>query len=225
MRKIVIANWKMNPQTLEEAKELFDSFKNTEAIICPPFVYMSVLRPNGSQDVFYEDKGAFTGEISPLMLKNLGVEYVLIGHSDRRYVLGETDEVINKKLKAALNAGLTPALLVGEREGENREEILTKQLDTDLAGLSPDKVLITYEPVWAISTNPNAKPDIPESALEAIKFIIKKTGVKFCLYGGSVNEKNIVDFLKHQEIGGAVVGGASLRKEEFANILKLICAL
>lgn len=229
MKKTIIANWKMNPQTLEEARELFDSFKDTGAIICPPFVYLSAFLTShvriGAQDVFYEEKGAFTGEISAAMLKNLGVQYVLIGHSDRRYIIGESDEVINKKIKAALKAGLIPVLLIGERVGENREEILTKQLDSDLAGLSKkeiESIIFAYEPVWTISTNPGAKPDTPESALSAIKFIMGKTGVQSCLYGGSVNENNIAEFLKYPEISGAVVGGASLRKEEFANMLKLI---
>jgi len=235
MKKLIIANWKMNPQSLEEAKELFD-FSSAEAkkypeikiVICPPFVYLSELHASGAQDVFYEEKGAYTGEISVVMLKNFGVNYVLIGHSDRRYVLKENDEMINKKIKACLRADITPVLLVGEREGENREEILASQLAQDLKDLTAEeisKILFTYEPVWAISTNPGAKPDTPENTLEAIRFIKKITKTEKCLYGGSVNEKNIVDFLQHQEISGAVVGGASLRKEEFAKMLKLVSSL
>jgi triosephosphate isomerase (TIM) len=238
MKKIIVANWKMNPQTPDEAKGLFEfstaeaeKYQNIKLIICPPFIYLPLLRATGAQDVFYEEKGAFTGEISPRMLKNLGVEYVLIGHSDRRYVLNETDEIINKKIKACLITGLTPILLAGEKEGEKREEILIRQLSRGLEGLSSgevSKILFCYEPVWAISTNAEAKPDTPENTLEAVKFIfdflLKTYNLKLesCLYGGSVNEKNIFDFLKHPEINGAIVGGASLRKQEFANMLKLI---
>lgn len=220
----------MNPQTLDEAKELFDfsvaeseKYPDIKTIICPPFVFLSVLRATGAQDIFYEERGAFTGEISSQMLKNLGVNYVLVGHSDRRYILNESDEVINKKIKACIRIGITPVLLVGEREGENREEVLTSQLDSDLAGLSKNEIesiLFVYEPVWAISTNPGAKPDTPENALSAIKFIMANLKIESCFYGGSVNEKNIADFLKYPEIIGAVVGGASLHKQEFANMLK-----
>jgi triosephosphate isomerase (TIM) len=240
--KILFANWKMNPQTVAEAQDLFNAIatqtvdSGIETVICPPFVFISELSKVsgpvslGSQDLFWESKGAFTGEISPQMLKNLGTKYVLVGHSDRRYMIGETEEMINKKLKAALMTGITPVLLVGEREGENREEILTKQLIGDLIGLPSEeiyKILFTYEPVWAISTNPSAKPDTPENTLEAMtfmrKFIKEKLNVnieKF-LYGGSVNEKNVVDYLKHSEISGAIVGGASLKKDEFTNMIKL----
>jgi triosephosphate isomerase len=235
MKKIIIFNWKMNPQTVEEAKGLFEfsvgeaeKYPDIKTIFCPPFVYLPVLHATGSQDVFWENPptdGAYTGEISAGILKNLGVDYVLIGHSDRRYVLGETDEMINKKLKASLGAGLTPVLLVGEREGENREEILTRQLEIDLAGTDVKKVLIAYEPVWAISTNPGAKPSTPENALEAIEFINKIVKIEGCLYGGSVNDKNIVDFLKHSEIIGAVVGRASLRRQEVVDMLKLVSLL
>lgn len=254
MSKILIANWKMNPQTLDEAKDLFEAtikaaavFPNVQTIICPPFVFLeelSKLLPAtnyqqtatslGAQDIFWESKGAFTGEISTEMLKNLGVKYVLVGHSDRRYTIGESDETINKKVKAALAAEITPILLVGERDGENREEILKKQLSADLAGLSVEeisKVLFTYEPVWAISTNPGAKPDTPENAIDAIKFMNNFLATSYqlpvtnFLYGGSVNEKTVVDFFKHPEIIGGVVGGASLRKEEFANMIKLVSQL
>jgi triosephosphate isomerase len=241
--KTLFANWKMNPQDLSEARDLFDvsasqavSYQNVKTVICPPFVFLSELNKVSepvslcAQDLFWESKGAFTGEISPQMLKNLGVKYVLVGHSDRRYTIGETEEMINKKIKAALAVEITPVLLVGERAGENREEILTKQLKGNLSGLSSEeisKILITYEPVWAISTNPGAKPDTPEKTLNAINFIQNfifenwKLKIENCLYGGSVNEKNVVDYLKHPEISGAIVGGASLKKDEFANMIKL----
>jgi triosephosphate isomerase len=253
MSKTLIANWKMNPQTLQEAEELFEytiaesaKYPNVKTIICPPFVFIEELSKLlqtinyklqtsiGSQNIFWESKGAYTGEISTEMLKNFGVNHVLVGHSDRRYVIGETDEEINKKIRAALAADITPVLLVGEREGENREETLEKQLSADLANLpKPDigKILFAYEPVWAISTNPGAKPDTPENTLSAIKFITSfiaqsfKFQIPSCLYGGSVNGKNVVDFLQHPEISGAVVGGASLRKEEFGKMLNLVSTI
>ncbi len=244
MAKIIIANWKMNPQTLEEAKGLFDAeaseallHTNLETIICPPFVFIEELakidsKHLGAQDIFWKEGGAFTGEISTEMLKNFGVTHALVGHSDRRYVIGESDEMINKKVKAALKADITPVLLVGERNHEDdRAEALDQQLSIDLAGLAGDeisKVLIVYEPVWAISTSDNAQADTPEKTLEAIGIIQKIISEKFqldygpVLYGGSVNEKNAADFLKHKDIGGAVIGGASLRKNEFINIMKIV---
>lgn len=240
--KTIIANWKANPTLIEEAKILYvaeiksaQEYSGIKTVICPPFVFLGELAKIsrdfiGAQDIFWEKSGPFTGEVSTQMLKEFGVSHVLIGHSDRRYILGESDEIINKKLKASLEVCIIPVLLIGERAGENREEIIASQLSKDLEGLSPEdisKVLFAYEPVWAISTQPGARPDTPENALEAIRFIGEyifenwKLKIENCLYGGSVNEKNIADFLKHPEISGAVIGGASLRKEEFVNVLKL----
>ncbi len=252
--KTIIANWKANPATLEEAQELFraevteaEKYEDLQTVICPPFVYIEELakllnpKPHtlnpvslGAQDLSFEPAGPFTGETPVQMLKNLGVAYVLIGHSDRRYKIGETDEVINKKIKAVLEAGITPVLLAGERnKGDDRRQILEKQLSADFDGLDSSqlsKVLIAYEPVWAISTNPGAEPDTPENTLEAIKILKEFLYANFqfpisnfqFLYGGSVNEKNIADFLSHPEISGAVIGGASLRKDEFAEMLKIV---
>jgi triosephosphate isomerase len=245
--KILIANWKMNPQTLDEAQGLFNfetaeakKYENIKTIVCPPVVYLEELAKSGgdnlgAQDIFWEEKGPFTGEISGEMLKNFGIEFTLVGHSDRRYVMGETDEMINKKIKAALKEGIIPVLLAGEREKtENQKQILTDQLLADLNGLGADeikKVWIAYEPVWAISTNKNAEADTPENTLEAIKTIGEILLTNYSsepagyLYGGSVTEKNVAGFLSHPEISGAVIGGASIRKEEFANILKLVASL
>ncbi len=240
----------MNPQTLAEAQELFN-FENEEAkkygniktVICPPFLFIEELakfvnKNIGAQDIFWEESGAFTGEISAGMLKRLGVGHVLVGHSDRRYVLGETDEMINKKIKAALADGIIPILLVGERNREeNKKEVLNNQLSADLTGLSEDeikKIFIAYEPVWAISTTPGAEADTPENTLESSKiivdFLIENWELKIgnlpgILYGGSVTDKNVSDFLSHPEISGAVIGGASLNKKEFANILKIVASL
>lgn len=250
MSKTIVANWKANPSTLGEAQELFDfylteikKYENIELIVCPPFVYLEelakklrvILRLNlkiGVQDIFWENSGPFTGEISPDMLKEFNITHVLIGHSDRRYKLSESDEVINKKIKAALDANIVPILLVGERNrDDDRRQVIETQLTTDLADLTANqinKVLITYEPVWAISTNPDSQPDTPENTLGAIELIKNILSSKFqvpsskFLYGGSVNQSNVADFLKHPEISGAVIGGASLRKEEFSNILKVV---
>ncbi len=276
MSKTIIANWKANPTTLEEALDLFDfylseiyKYPNVQLIVCPPFVYIEELAKKlpaspklqrgeqttngstvlsspskdyklqtislGSQDLFWEGSGPYTGEISAEMLTPFNVRYVLVGHSDRRYKIGETDEIINKKIKAAIKADITPILLVGEqKKGDDRTVVIEKQLAVDLGDLTSEqvsRVLITYEPVWAISTQPNAEPDTPENTLKAIKIIDNfittnyKLQTTNYLYGGSVNQKNVADFLKHPEISGAVIGGASLRKEEFTEILKIVSNL
>lgn len=245
--KTIIANWKANPTTLAEAQWLFAAesakakeYPGVRTVICPPTIYIEELSKIdssvlGAQDLSFEPVGPFTGEVPATMLKSFGVSHVLIGHSDRRYKIGESDEVINKKLKTALDAGITPILLMGERNrSDNREQVIAQQLIADLGGLVPDqvnKILFAYEPVWAISTNPGAEPDTPENALEATKIIgdllasNRHITNAACLYGGSVNADNIADFLKHPEIAGAVIGGASLKKEEFANILEIVSAL
>ncbi|HEY4484589.1 MAG TPA: triose-phosphate isomerase [Candidatus Paceibacterota bacterium] len=239
MNKLIIANWKNHPETLEEAKELFEfevaealKYPNIKTVICPPEPFLkSRAEINrefvGAQDVFWES-GA----------ENYRVKCSLVGHSDRRYPLvggGDTDEIINQKVKIALESGVVPVLLVGEKErGDDRQEILEKQLTAGLFDLSTsdvDRIVIAHEPVWAISTNPNAEPDKPENTLKAFKvindFLFETYGLepKAILYGGSVNQNNVADFLKHPEISGAVIGGASLRKEEFANILKIASEL
>jgi triosephosphate isomerase len=254
MEKIIIANWKANPSTLAEAQELFRAeaaeaakYENIQTVICPPLIFLEELAKErqvvgekrrvqlGAQDLSFEPVGPFTGETPAQMLKNFGVSHVLVGHSDRRYKIGEADEMINQKIKAALQAGIIPALLVGEKNREDdRRQVLERQLSADLAGLALEeiaKILIAYEPVWAISTTSGAEPDTPENTLEAIKIIQKLLGFRFqvsgfrFLYGGSVNSKNVADFLKHPEISGAVIGGASLRKDEFASILKIVSGI
>lgn len=265
MKKLLIFNWKMNPQSFSEAKRFFGVYLKTlkvkslklkaNIIIAPPFVYLSDVRWRqmsdvklASQDVFYENSGAYTGEISPKMLKNLGVEYVIIGHSERRKYLGETDEMVNKKVLAALKAGLKVVLCVGEpkRESGSRnyelgkaKNYVKKQLEKDLKGLSNvrgqmSNVIVAYEPVWAINTGHS---DTPKDAVEMIKFI-KKLSVVNCpargearfqrqmsnvkvLYGGSVNSKNITEFLKHFEIDGVLIGGASLKAGEVKGIIEI----
>jgi len=215
--KLIVANWKMNPQTLEESKRLFNSvrngikgIKNTEIVICPPFIYLLNLKSKilnlklGAQDVFWENPptggGAFTGEVSALMLKNLGVEYVIIGHSERRKYQRETNKIIEKKIKAALAVGLKPILCI--------EKI--SQLPKDIKrGFS-----IAYEPLFAIGTG---KPCSIEKAKKIRASLIR---FKRVLYGGSVNSENARDFIKKAKFQGLLVGGASLNSKEFVKLVK-----
>ena len=202
-----------------QAKRLFNSvknglknIKNTEVVICPPFVYLPVLKiesksPSftisfGGQSCFWEEKGAFTGEVSPTMLKDLGCDYVILGHSERRKYLKETDEMINKKIKAVLSLGLKPILCIAN---------LT-QLKKSLRGIE-DKVIIAYEPVFAIGTG---KPCTIEKA-KKMRNLIKYPVV---LYGGSVNSQNATDYIKMAGFQGLLVGGASLDSEEFIKLAK-----
>jgi len=225
MKPLIVANWKMNPQNLQGAKLLFDSvangiknLKNVEIVICPPFLYILNLKSQilnlklGAQDCFWEEKGAFTGEVSPKMLKDLGrCDYVILGHSERRKYLKETDEMINKKIKAALKSDLTPILCI-----ENISQL--KKRTKDLLRKEQKKLIIAYEPVFAIGTG---KPCTPEKAKEmktAIKKIIDKDIP--IIYGGSVNSQNVTDYIKMAGFQGLLVGGASLDSEEFIKLAK-----
>ena len=217
MSKIIIANWKSHPSTISEAQELFkaeievaEKYPNVQTIIFPPEKFLEQL----------------TGSA-------LRTDYVLVGHSNQREA-GETDELINEKIKKALEREIIPILFIGEKEGEVREDVLKMQLEKDLSSLSADqvsKILFTYEPVWAISTNPGGHSDTPEKTLGAINFIkdfltfnFKLLTLNF-LYGGSVNEKNVGNFLKYPEISGAVVGQASLDPKQFSKILEVVSQL
>ncbi|MBI2628083.1 MAG: triose-phosphate isomerase [Candidatus Niyogibacteria bacterium] len=253
MKRIIVANLKMNPETRGEAERLFREIKRTagklrgvETVFCPPFIYFSSLIVKagltnlklGAQDVFWEHLpakgGAFTGEISPLMLKKLGVKYVIIGHSERREHLKETDEMVNKKVKAALKAGLKVILCVGEKE--KKEDVLPvtvkKELESALVGVSKkmaENLIIAYEPIWAISAGQAGQADKPEDVFEKTIYIRRILfdifGQKLAygapiLYGGSVNEKNAKDFLAVRNVSGLLVGGASLNAKKFGEILK-----
>lgn len=234
MKKIIIANWKMNPDSLNEAKKIFnkikiaaEKLKKVETIICPPFTYLSALRTTGAQDVFYEDKGAYTGEISAKMLKDLGVKYVIIGHSERRE-MGETNEIINKKIKASLKAGLKIIFCVGEKKRDGEDEYLNfvkNQINKGLKNI-PKKffknLIIAYEPVWAISSQKGARADNPGSAFEIAVFIKRTLLQKIpILYGGSVNPENARGFLEQSGMNGLLVGSQSLIPENFIKILKI----
>lgn len=246
-RPIIIANWKMNPPTFPEAEKLLLDLlpevaknKKVEVVICPPFVWLTDLSYKykksvafGAQDVFWEEEGAFTGEISAAMLKSAGADYVITGHSERKIYFGETDEMINKKLKTALEAGLASVLCVGEEErsSDGIPAVVGEQLKKAMEGVgknSVKKLIVAYEPVWAVSTMPGSQADNPDNAFRAMIFIRKvltdlydrKTaeGVKI-IYGGSVSSANIAGFLREGKMEGALVGGASLDAQEFAKIV------
>jgi triosephosphate isomerase len=259
MKKILIANWKENPSSEKKASVLFHGIakaagkikrSNAEVVICPPFIYLESIaiafrkmpasaKKNlalGAQDVFWEEKGAFTGQVGPKMLKSLGVRYVIVGHSERRKYAKETDTTINKKIKLALKDKLNVILCVGEppavrKKGMRAAEAFIKnQLKKDLAGIR-GKVIVAYEPIWAIGSGKN---DNPEDAAHIARFIRKATAamgghggrnrnvVAGVLYGGSVNSGNVGDYVQYKEISGALVGGASLKAREFAKMIAAI---
>src|SRR3989338_8205294 len=249
MPKLLIFNWKMNPETLEEALFLAMASDYKNVVVAPPFPFLEevgkVLKKAdlGAQDLFWDppqntfvggkSKDAYTGEVSAAQLKSVGVKYVIIGHSERRHKLGETDEMIAKKLKAALDEGLIPVLCVGEtkkeKEDGERKKVIERQLEIGLSlipkrsTLSAGRFIIAYEPVWAIGTG---NPETPDSAVETIKLIkslvVSRWSSVKVLYGGSVNSQNLGDYLKYEEIDGALVGGASLDKEEVKAMVGLI---
>jgi triosephosphate isomerase len=231
MKNLIVANWKMNPTSKKEAEEIFNNIKNgaentkAEVVICPPFVYLSLLggMTIGAQNCFYEESGAFTGEISPVMLKDLGVEYVIIGHSERRKYFGEIDEVINKKINKSLGLGLKIIFCIGETAEEHdsgkKNEVLEKQLKLGLEGITDfSNINIAYEPVWAIGTGNNCSVEETKESLNFIRgFLPENTRV---LYGGSVKSENSGAYMKEAGADGLLVGGASLNAQEFVKIIK-----
>ncbi len=231
MKPIIVANWKMNPISLKEAEDIFDSvkngFKNIEIVFCPPFVYIPALikKANkgikiGGQNVFYEEKGAYTGEVSSPMLKDLGCEYVIIGHSERRKYFNETDEAVNKKIKAALSSGLKPIFCVGETDNQRNsgdaEAVVERQIREGFKEVN-ESLIIAYEPVWAIGTGMACRPDDAKKMLKFIKSVIPSASI---LYGGSVNSQNSGEYIKEAGYDGLLVGGASLKPDEFLKIIK-----
>lgn len=206
----------MNPFSKKEAEELFKAFdiktKNI-VILCPPFTYLQkgnnyVL---GAQNCFYKNEGAYTGEISPKMLKDLGCKYVIIGHSERREIFKEDNECINLKIKICLENKLKPILCIGEKLREDREQVLRAQLK----GINDKNIIIAYEPVWAIGTGKACELEDILSSYNLIKKIAKENKV---LYGGSVNSINAKDIINITD--GVLVGGASINKKEFLKIIK-----
>lgn len=248
MRKPIIAgNWKMN-KTAEESIALSNGIKralfdvdNIEVVLCPPFTSLSdvkdvILDTNiflGGQNMFWEPEGAFTGEVSPKMLKALGCTYVIIGHSERRAYFGETNETVNKKVKTALKEDLRPIMCVGERLEEREKgktfDVVSEHVEKGLSDVGEKEILnvvIAYEPVWAIGTGKNATPEQAEEAHKFIRGLLAKKygkevsqGIRI-QYGGSVKPGNIESLIKEKNIDGALVGGASLKEGSFVDIVK-----
>lgn len=249
MRRTIIAgNWKMN-KDIYESKDLIGKIisglqminSNCEVVVCPPFTSLSEATSMikntrvklGAQNLHYEESGAFTGEISAKMLLSAGCEYVIIGHSERRTLFGEKDDLINKKIKRALMNGLKPIFCVGElleeREKNITERVIETQVINGLENLLPDQLndlVVAYEPVWAIGTGKTATP---EQAEEVHVFIRKLVGDRFSaklaedlpiLYGGSVKPENSAELLNKGNVDGALVGGACLDAESFLRIIK-----
>ncbi len=230
--------------TVAETEAFFKSFKiqkndKVELLICPPFTSIPICRfflerssiHWGSQNVYPEEKGAFTGEVSPTMLKELGCTYVICGHSERRQILGESDAFIAKKVESVLSHGMTPILCVGEtaeeRAAGQTEQRIESEIRAALAGVEKkeiQRVVIAYEPIWAIGSGAAATAEEAETVSAFIRGVVKDLFGKkaaeevHILYGGSVKESNISDFLKQKDIDGALIGGASLKADEFLDI-------
>ena len=248
MKKSLIAgNWKMYKtpsQSVEFVKLLLENLKeyeDREVLICPPFTSLfpvshiikntSVLL--GAQNVYFEEEGAFTGEISPLMLKDIGVEFVICGHSERRNIFGETDEMINKKIKKVAELGMKPILCIGEkleeREAGKTFEVINYQLENDLESFEKiENLTIAYEPVWAIGTGKTATPEDANKVQKFIRNLISEMydtalaeNIQI-LYGGSVKPENIDSLMAQKDINGVLVGGASLKVEAFKRIIDYI---
>jgi triosephosphate isomerase len=248
MRKVIIAgNWKMN-KTISEAIELANGLKRqlldistVDIVICPVFTALSevaevIMDTNiqlGAQDMYWEQNGAFTGEVSGQMLKDVGCKFVIIGHSERRQYFAETDESVNKKIKAALNIGLIPIVCVGEnldqREKNETFNIVATQIKKCFDAISiqeATKIIIAYEPIWAIGTGRTATPDQAQEVHAFIRNLLVQlygqdiAGQVRIQYGGSVKPENISDLIRQKDIDGALVGGASLKIDSFSNIVK-----
>ena len=246
-RPIIAGNWKMN-KTVQEAiddaialKRKFYTFAEADIVVCAPFTVLSKVSDEiidssimlGSQDVYWEQEGAFTGEISPAMLKDTGCRYVITGHSERRNLFGETDEDVNRKLQVILKHGMVPIMCVGERIEERDNgmtyEVLEKQLTRGLKDVARDEVMriiIAYEPIWAIGTGKTATTDEAQNAHKFIRGFIersfdKEAGSKIRIqYGGSVKPENIAKLMAQEDIDGSLVGGASLDVNSFIEIIK-----
>ena len=245
-RKTIIAgNWKMNI-TPSEAKKLatalipLSSAKDTSVVLCVPAIDLTTVKRTlrqtriavGGQNCHFESKGAFTGEISPEMLIDAGAKYVIIGHSERRSMFGDTDEIVCKKVAAAIKAGLRPILCVGETEEQRKqgitEEVIRTQIKSAVYGLSADdfrKIVVAYEPIWAIGTGNTATPEDANEVCKLIRSCLRELyGARpsrsiSILYGGSMNEKNAAALLAMPHIDGGLIGGASLKPDAFAAIV------
>jgi len=244
---VVVGNWKMHG-SLRDIGPLVTGVKRgcaeaegVEVGVCPPFPYLADVRDLlegsairlGAQSCHAEPKGAFTGEVSAAMLKDLGCDYVILGHSERRHGLGETDAVVNRKLKAALGAGLTPILCIGEllaeREAGQTLAVVERQLSGSLQGFPPDDVarmILAYEPVWAIGTGKTATPAQAQEVHAAVRKIVERLAGRAVAqairiqYGGSVKADNVDELMSQPDLDGALVGGASLDPDGFSRIVR-----
>lgn len=247
MRKPIIAgNWKMN-KTISESRELVNQIKDitkdtdVEVVVCTPFLALSDIKKEiegtdlklGAQNMHWEDNGAYTGEISPVMLKDLGIDYVIIGHSERRQYFNETDETVNKKAKAALNYDINPIICVGEtleerENGKDKDKVKSQILKAleDIKSEDMLKIVIAYEPIWAIGTGKTASSTDANDMIAYIREIVKeKYGENISekiriQYGGSVKPNNVTEIMNQSDIDGALVGGASLKADDFTKIIK-----
>ncbi len=242
-RPFIAANWKMN-KTIGETESFLKEFiplvkdaQDVDIVIAPPFTALYAALPFlkntniqlSAQNIFYEDKGAYTGEVSPLMLTDIGCKYAIIGHSERRQYFNDTDEIVNKKIKAARKHNLDVIFCIGEslqeREEEKTSDILKRELQEGLKDVSSDGIVVAYEPIWAIGTGKTATP---EQAQEVHKYIRERLASLYggkakeirILYGGSVTPENIDDLMSREDVDGALVGGASLKADSFAKIVK-----
>jgi triosephosphate isomerase len=245
-RPFIAGNWKMNLDRAgaialaKGVQEGTAGVREVDVAVCPPSVYLeavaAVVRGSnvglGAQNMWHEPNGAFTGELSAAMLLDVGCQFVILGHSERRQFLGETDELINKKLHAALTAGLTPILCVGEllseREAGQTAAIIRKQIEGSLAGIKADQiaeVVIAYEPVWAIGTGKVATPEQAQEVHNDLRKLLAQryndqlAGQVRIQYGGSVKPSNAAELLAQPDLDGALVGGASLKAEDFLGIV------
>lgn len=229
--------------TVPEARAFLDGFlpqiketSDVEALIAPPFTALQAVAEGirgtgvllGAQNVFWEEKGAFTGEIAPAMLKDVGCDYAIIGHSERRQYFGETDETVNKRIKAALGAGLKVILCIGElleeREAGRTNDVLKTQLTGGLKDIAINNIVVAYEPVWAIGTGKTATPEMAQEAHAFIRSVLRdlygdKADAVRIQYGGSVKPENVVELMSCEDVDGALVGGASLKPDSFAKLV------
>jgi triosephosphate isomerase (TIM) len=244
MRKILVAgNWKMNTLA-DQAAELASGvagadskFGDTEVLLCPPYVWLERVKEAikgsrvklGGQNMLWEDSGAYTGEISGQMLKSAGCEYVIIGHSERRQYFGETNLTVNRRLKKAIEVGLTPIVCLGEmlqeREENRTEDVITKQFTEGFDSFSEfKKIVIAYEPVWAIGTGKTASPEQAQEIHRLLRELLKKATSDYeeirLLYGGSVKPGNADELIGQPDIDGFLVGGASLKASDFTAIIQ-----
>ncbi|HAM38186.1 MAG: triose-phosphate isomerase [Elusimicrobia bacterium RIFOXYC2_FULL_34_12] len=243
---LIAGNWKMN-KTVKESVELVSvlkqkltDVKNREILVCPSYISLYAVKEAlkntnikvGAQNMYFEKSGAFTGEISPLMLKDINCDYVIIGHSERRQYFGETDESVNKKMKVAFESGIIPIVCVGEtlqqREKNETFLIIEKQIKIGVAGLSGEqmkKLVIAYEPVWAIGTGKTATPQQAEEIHAFIRKLYSELYGKDAaediriLYGGSVKPDNISEIMKQPNIDGGLIGGAALKADDFIKLV------